>query len=414
MACACVVAGLVLGGIVGSTPSWLENYEREDHPTLVSTFTTIPLVSTFTTIPENQNYNSAVFQNELDPDFNDVLKDGYKGVYDPVTSYLPLKLVVVELPADLGQDRVKPLSSYPEGQERDKEEERRERDLNVRLPDVPDAVQAVTARQLMESAIKENPELLDPRTGDLVPEAVVLGVRQVGSSPQADEESRSYGSSLSYVYYRLAAWGWGPAYASQSDKGEGISPRAAGTAEGRGLQSELLETLLPKLAETHGRPLWITAPSTRVAVTLGTTTALIAAITLVVWLNTKPWLALGASGRRRRASDATLERTRAGLVARFSRQDEDNLNMLLAVREGPEAESDAGSVEAERHRIRTRAHAMALRQAEELAAAPKSEHSTRRFARQVAALEDMARWIDSSSEKTAQAAQRHLDAVEHA
>ncbi|WP_291277806.1 hypothetical protein [Galactobacter sp.] len=405
VACACVVAGLVLGSIVGSTPTWLEEYERTEHPTLVSAFTTIP---------ENENYNSAVFENELDPDFNDVLKDGYKGVYDPVTSYRPIKLVVVELPADLGQDRVKPLTSYSEGRERDKEEERRERDLNVPVPSVPDAVQAVTARQLVRTAVRENPELLDPRTGDLMPEAVVMGLRQVSSSPQADEEGRSHGSGLSYVYYRLAAWGWGPAYASQSDGGEGISPRASDTAEGRGLGSELLETLLPKLAETHGRPLWITAPSTRVAVTLGTTTALIAVITLVLWLNTKPWLALGASGRRRRASDATLERTRADLLARFSREDEDSLNMLLAVRGGPEAESDAGSVEAERHRIRTRAQAMALRQAEELAAAPRAERSTQRFARQVAALEDMVRWIDSSSEKTAQAVQRHLDSVEHA
>ncbi|RII42909.1 DUF5129 domain-containing protein [Galactobacter valiniphilus] len=259
---------------------------------------------------------------------------------DEVRAFIPWRISVAVLPADPAQDIVRETtpSKYDSGR-------------RFELLASRDRGQAV------RTAIASRPDLVDPATGDLFPDVLLIVVRDVGQGE-----------------YRDLGLAWGPTPAPRLS-GEYLtgSSESVSVERPRFIPYGAVYYLKQDLAGALGKPAWTESASVRFGLGALVVLAVSGLSLLVLWL----------IGRRRpervsrRENDDALEATRARLGGLFTAEDEALLSATAA-------EARSGDPELEDRRVRVRAQLLALRRLEELASRPRGERAGRPHAADVA------------------------------
>jgi hypothetical protein len=304
-------------------------------------------------------------------------------------AYRPLRMVIMDLP-----QRRNPDDDYAE------------------LPELTAVDGHQLTRQMVQRVRQHQPELYDTVSGDLKRDVVVIGLAR---PPSDGTSERGRGDA-----YDVDAWAWGPL--PTSERGGGY-PSASPPGSHDDSDTATVTVWPPHLMAVFGTPNWTTSPASGFIVIICTVGLVVIVFTFCVWLWTKPWKAWGANGRRRRTSERSLTAATAALQAGYSREDEAELDALMvsratapaerrtAARSGPAGTGTngiEGDVEAERRRVSSRARAVALRRAEELAGRSKQERTSRGFAAEVTELGDLATALADSDQHTRELAERTL------
>ncbi|MDR2255380.1 MAG: DUF5129 domain-containing protein [Arthrobacter sp.] len=259
---------------------------------------------------------------------------------DEIRAFIPWRISVAVLPADPAQDIVKETTpnEYDSGRWFESLPER-------------ERVQAIRA------AIESRPDLVDPATGDLFPDVLLVVARDVGQGE-----------------YRDLGLAWGPTAAPRlSGKYLTGADDSIGVDRPRSVHYGAVYYLRQDLAASLGKPAWSESASVRFGIGAVVVLTISGLTLLVLWL-------VGRSRPERvsrRENDAALAATRDRLGELFTAEDEALLSAAAA-------EAHTGSPELEDRRLRVRAQLLALRRLEELASRPRAERAGRIHAADIA------------------------------